>query len=217
MVGATSEAGLLTAVSTSPSASRPPAHALPPAFCGQAYAFPFVAQNGSPGYTWSIVSGSLPDGLTLSAGGSLSGTPTAQGTFTFTVRVTDSVLAQRERAFTLVVTEDPGDVAILALPAPSCHFTLAVPPGFASYLWLPGGETTSTIDVSPVERTTYGVIVEDGTGCFLHFSVTLGGTRGFRTRLPARPSPRSPPRAGPRPEAPRSPSWARSSSPARKS
>ncbi len=217
VVGATSEAGLLTAMLDESLGIQATGPALPPAFCGQAYAFPFVAQNGSPAYTWSIVSGTLPDGLTLSPGGSLAGTPTAQGTFTFTVRVTDSTLAQRERAFTLVVTEDPGDVAILALPAPSCHYTLAVPPGFLSYLWLPSGETTSTIDVSPVERTTYGVIVGDGTGCFLHLSVTLGGTALQDRRAWLRPSPRSPPRAGPRPEAPRSPSWARSSNPARKS
>ncbi|HEY2798187.1 MAG TPA: IPT/TIG domain-containing protein [Thermoanaerobaculia bacterium] len=175
-VGATSEAGMLTAVLDESLGIEFSLPNLPPAFCGQPYSVPFVAQNGSPAYTWSIVSGSLPDGLTLSSGGSLAGSPTEQGAFSFTVRVTDSTLTQSERAFALVVTEDPGDVAILALPAPSCHYTLAVPPGFASYLWLPGGETTTTIDVAPVERTTYGVIVGDGSGCLLHLSVTLGGT-----------------------------------------
>jgi hyaluronate lyase len=39
---------------------------------------------------WSISSGSLPPGLTLSGGGILAGTPTTTGTYTFTVRATDS-------------------------------------------------------------------------------------------------------------------------------
>jgi hypothetical protein len=36
--------------------------------------------------TWSIQSGSLPAGVTLSTGGLLSGTPTAEGSFTFVVK-----------------------------------------------------------------------------------------------------------------------------------
>ena len=40
-------------------------------------------------YTWSIASGALPTGLSLTSGtGVISGTPTATGTFSFTARVT---------------------------------------------------------------------------------------------------------------------------------
>jgi len=49
------------------------------------------ATGGVTPYSWSIVSGSLPAGLTLDPGtGLISGTPSAFGTFNFTVRVTDS-------------------------------------------------------------------------------------------------------------------------------
>ena len=41
-------------------------------------------------YSFTVVTGSLPDGLTLSSGGVLSGTPTAAGTFTFTIVAKDS-------------------------------------------------------------------------------------------------------------------------------
>ncbi len=41
-------------------------------------------------YTWSITSGSLPVGLTLTSTGTITGTPTTSGTQTFTVKVTDS-------------------------------------------------------------------------------------------------------------------------------
>src|ERR1019366_8544379 len=48
-------------------------------------------QGGTPPYTWSLhPASSLPVGLTLSAGGVLTGTPTVVGATTFTVDVTDS-------------------------------------------------------------------------------------------------------------------------------
>jgi hyaluronate lyase len=48
------------------------------------------ASGGDGLIGWSISSGSLPIGLTLSGGGILAGTPTTTGTYTFTVRATDS-------------------------------------------------------------------------------------------------------------------------------
>jgi hypothetical protein len=48
------------------------------------------AMNGTTPYTWTIASGALPTGLSLSASGAISGTPTKVGSFTFSVRVTDS-------------------------------------------------------------------------------------------------------------------------------
>jgi hypothetical protein len=51
-----------------------------------------VAATGGTGpYSWTIISGSLPTGLTLNGGtGLISGTPSGFGTFNFTVEVTDS-------------------------------------------------------------------------------------------------------------------------------
>lgn len=57
---------------------------------GQSYpSTTLSATGGKPSYTWSLVSGSLPPGLSLSGGG-ISGTPTVAGTYAFTVRATDS-------------------------------------------------------------------------------------------------------------------------------
>lgn len=71
------------------------------------------ATNGTPYTTsvsaagavsYSVFSGTLPTGMTLSSGGALSGTPTATGSFAFTVRATGSVPSLfTDRAFTLVV------------------------------------------------------------------------------------------------------------------
>ena len=57
-----------------------------------AYTATLAASGGTTPYTWSLASGSgpLPNGLTLSNSGIISGTPTATGTFSFTVQVTDS-------------------------------------------------------------------------------------------------------------------------------
>lgn len=54
------------------------------------YSVTFAAVGGIPPYTWSILTGTLPTGLSLSSGGLLSGTPTVAGLFSFTVLVTDS-------------------------------------------------------------------------------------------------------------------------------
>ena len=50
---------------------------LPAGMVSTSYSQTLAAAGGTPGYTWSLASGSLPAGLTLSAAGALSGTPTA--------------------------------------------------------------------------------------------------------------------------------------------
>jgi hypothetical protein len=50
--------------------------------------------GGKNPYTWSLLTGALPAGLTLNAAGLISGKPTAVGTLNFTVRVVDAATAQ---------------------------------------------------------------------------------------------------------------------------
>jgi hypothetical protein len=64
--------------------------ALPNATVGTAYREQLTESGGESPYTWTQVGGQLPPGLTLSAGGVVSGTPTQAGTFTFSPKVTDS-------------------------------------------------------------------------------------------------------------------------------
>lgn len=56
----------------------------------QPYSYQFAVTGGTAPYTFAVTSGALPAGLTLSAAGLLSGTPTASGQYNFTVTVTDS-------------------------------------------------------------------------------------------------------------------------------
>src|SRR5206468_3328437 len=57
---------------------------------GMSYSDTIAATGGTAPYTYAVSSGTLPAGLTLAADGTLSGTPTEGGSFSFTVQATDS-------------------------------------------------------------------------------------------------------------------------------
>ena len=77
---------------------------LPPAELSTPYAATFEAVGGTAPYTWSMTSGSLPPGLALSSDGTITGTPTATGTFTFSIEVVDSLGASARVTQSLEVT-----------------------------------------------------------------------------------------------------------------
>jgi Putative Ig domain len=81
---------------------------LPPGQVGMAYSDQFAATGGTGSLTFSVASGStLPAGFTLTAAGVLSNTnPSAAGTFTFGITVTDSGVppAAVTQTFTLVIS-----------------------------------------------------------------------------------------------------------------
>ncbi|RYD76969.1 MAG: DUF4082 domain-containing protein, partial [Verrucomicrobiaceae bacterium] len=64
---------------------------LPAGNLNAAYAATLGATGGTLPRSWSIVDGGLPPGLTLNAGsGAINGTPTTEGTFPFTIQVSDA-------------------------------------------------------------------------------------------------------------------------------
>jgi len=80
---------------------------LPGGTVSAAYWQQLAASGGVPPYTWSVISGGLPPGLSLAANGTLSGTPSAAGSYTFTVRVTDSNSATATQQFSVTVNAAP--------------------------------------------------------------------------------------------------------------
>ncbi|WP_053253257.1 putative Ig domain-containing protein [Ensifer adhaerens] len=79
----------VTVTRGTPLALTPAAGALADGTVGSAYGLSFSASGGLSPYTYSVSTGTLPTGLTLSAAGALSGTPTAPGTFSFSIGATD--------------------------------------------------------------------------------------------------------------------------------
>jgi len=63
-----------------------------------------AAVGGTPPYGWSLFSGTLPPGLTLSTSGQISGTPTILGTSNFAVKVTDSSVPAQNATQALSIT-----------------------------------------------------------------------------------------------------------------
>jgi hypothetical protein len=77
---------------------------LPDGTVGRWYSQQLTTNGGKGTLTWSLVSGSLPPKLKLGSGGRITGTPSARGTWTFTVRVTDSSVPMQEAVRTLSIT-----------------------------------------------------------------------------------------------------------------
>lgn len=90
---------------------------LPAGVAGSPYQLAFLATGSTPPYTWSLDSGTLPDGLNLGSGGVLSGTPTEPGTFDFRVRVADSAAAASTNDFVLTINPAPLSVTTTTIPA----------------------------------------------------------------------------------------------------
>ncbi|TNJ32881.1 autotransporter domain-containing protein [Arenimonas terrae] len=70
---------------------------------GTAYAATITASGGVGPYTFAVTAGALPAGVSLATDGSLSGTPTVDGSFNFTVEATDANGQTGDQAYTLVV------------------------------------------------------------------------------------------------------------------
>ena len=73
-----------------------------------AYSMTLAATGGTPPYAWSLASGNLPAGLAQASGtGIISGTPTAAGTSSFTVQVTDANSQSVGKALSLTINPHP--------------------------------------------------------------------------------------------------------------
>jgi polysaccharide export outer membrane protein len=85
---------------------------------GVAYDSAIVASGGTGAYQFAVIGGALPAGLALNpSSGAISGTPTADGTFSFTVQVTDSAGAMATTGSTPCILQPPVASPSAAVPA----------------------------------------------------------------------------------------------------
>ena len=133
--------GLINALAGPPTPIITTTSPLPTGVVGAAYSQTLAATGGSPTYTWSISSGSLPLNLSLSSAGVISGTATVAGTASFTVKVTDSRGASSTTAFSLTISSQGAPIIATRSPLPSgtvgsvYNQTLTASGGATPYTW----------------------------------------------------------------------------------
>ncbi|WDI93765.1 putative Ig domain-containing protein [Xanthomonas campestris] len=156
---------------------------LPPAVRGTPYSQVLTATGGVAPYTYSVASGTLPAGLTLASNGVLSGTPTAEGSMSFTIAVADAGNASATQAYTFTVAAPNLALPASNLPAGTAGqaYTAAISPatgGTAPYSYaLTAGALPS------------GVVLDAATGA-LSGTPTVSGTFNFTlTVTDSTPSP----------------------------
>ncbi len=110
---------------------------------GAAYtSYTFVA-NGYPAPTYALASGSLPTGLTLSAAGVLSGTPTATGVYTFVVQASNALGSFNSNSVTITVGQAP-----TAFSAQTPAATAVAGTAYTSYTFVADGYPAPTYSVA---------------------------------------------------------------------
>ena len=128
---------------------------------GEPYTETILAATGDASITWSVSNGSLPAGLSLSEDGKITGTPTTEGTSTFTVTATNNI-GSDSREFTLKI-EKPAFIPVTDLELNKDSLTLQE-----------NGSDTLTATVEPADATNKDVtwassdnniatVSEDGT------------------------------------------------------
>jgi hypothetical protein len=108
------------------------APALVPAVLGSAYSVDLAASGGAAPYVWKLSTGALPPGIALEPAGRIEGTPTAAGSFQFSLQATDAGGRSAVQGFTLAVNLAPAPsivysgLADFVQPAQQPTFTLSL-------------------------------------------------------------------------------------------
>jgi hypothetical protein len=143
---------------------------------------PFPIIDATP-FTWTVESGTIPPGLSLSSAGVITGIPTAAGTFDFTMKVVDSTGLTAEQAQTITIhpadcgrpppvtststatqtttiTQTQPATTVTVPPETITHSeTVTLPaatvttPGQTTVVTVPSGQTTTTVTL-PAQTVT---------------------------------------------------------------
>src|SRR5262249_13277800 len=109
---------------------------LPATQAGHPYAALLVSVGGTAPISWTIAGGQIAPGITLSPDGSLSGTPSQAGDFTFSIAATDVLGHASQKQFSISVAPQT------TLPPVSKLFLQGSPGGYVL------GDTTVSLSAS---------------------------------------------------------------------
>lgn len=163
---------------------------LPRATAGTAYATTLTA-SGASSVTWTVSSGSLPAGVSLGSNGTLNGTPTGAGTYTFTVQVaaggrSTSKQLQLVVAEKLTASAPPAQTWEVGRPLQVAVDAKGGTPGYSwklsgtlpartGFVGNKGNGSTSFLQGVPAEAGTFSVVltVTDSAGVSTQVTVAL--------------------------------------------
>jgi len=140
---------------------------------GTTYSQTLAATGGAGTLTWSVT-GTLPAGLSLNAStGVISGTPTAFGAFTFTVKVTDSAPTPMtaSQSLSIQINNPPLTITTTSLP------NVLVGTPYSASLAAAGGASPYTWSIS-VGTLPTGLVLNTSTGTITG-TPTAAGTSSF--------------------------------------
>ena len=129
---------------------------LPNGMYGYAYGpQTLTASGGTAPYTFTVSLGSLPPGMSLSSDGTLSGTPTAIGIYTFTVTAQDNTPAPGTLSGTniYILEVDPAPLTIAAVNK-TMTYGGTVPALTVSYTGFVNGDNAASLTTPPLLTTT---------------------------------------------------------------
>ncbi len=161
---------------------------LPTATVGQAYTSTLIPLNGVAPFSFSLVSGTLPAGISLASNGNISGIPTTSGIYQVTIKVTDANSNTSQSTINLFVGSTGLNITTISLPsarvAQSYSMNLFSSGGSLPYNYsvingtLPAGLALSSNGLLSGTPTTQGpatftVRVMDGNGAVSQATYTL--------------------------------------------
>jgi hypothetical protein len=163
---AVSNAGAaLTVVSGNPPAGR----------VGAAYTTSLSATGGTQPYTWSLIAGSLPGGISLSSStGVISGMPTTAGSSTFVAQAQDATGSKASATFTIVITTSAPQLGLGVTTLP--NGTVGVP--YSAIIGVTGG-TAPYACVFTAGTLPAGLSL---SGCVVSGTPTIAGTSNLTVK-----------------------------------
>lgn len=167
-------------ISISPSQAPPlkiETSSTPAGTTGTGYSDTLVVTGGTQPYSWSIISGALPSGLSLNGStGAISGTPSSAGLFGFTAQVADSSSPKQSSTVALTISivasgPPPLTITTSSLPAgktnASYATTASVSGGTPPYVWsIASGTLPAGIGLDSANGTISGTPTSVGQFSF---------------------------------------------------
>ena len=162
-----------------------PPSSLPGGQRGSAYSATLnPASGGTAPFSYAVTAGMLPAGMALSSTGALSGTPTAFGSFAFTVTATDSSGGSgpysANQSYSIAIVDQPpvaGGVTVsLPYGAPATPLALNLSGGAATAVTISAAPANGTASVSGTTINYQPNASFSGTDSFSYTATNGGGT-----------------------------------------